>query len=110
MSYSRACGFAEISYASRISSSVVSPIAESTPTTRNPRSRAATRRRATSLIFSVSPTDVPPNFMTMRSRPRAAASEATSGTASYCVVDTEKVYWPEVKNPHGRRLSQAQPA
>src|SRR6266404_5950325 len=89
MSYSRACGFGEISYASRMRSSVESPIAERTPTTRKPDSRAATRRRATSLIFSVSPTDVPPNFMTMRSRPRAAASAATSGTASYCVVVTE---------------------
>ena len=50
--------------ASRISSSVVSPIADRTPTTRWPASRAATSRRATSLIFCVSPTDVPPNFIT----------------------------------------------
>ena len=40
MSYSRGCGRGEISWASRISSSVVSPIAERTPTTRLPASRA----------------------------------------------------------------------
>ena len=34
MSYSRGCGFGEISWARRIRSSVVSPIAERTPTTR----------------------------------------------------------------------------
>ena len=88
MSYSRGCGVGEISCASRIRSSVVSPIAERTPTTRLPASRAATSRRATPLIRSVSPTDVPPNFITTRSRPRGSASAATSGTASYCVVVT----------------------
>ncbi len=64
MSYSRGCGFGEISWARRMSSSVVSPIAERTPTTRSPRSCARTSRRATSLIFSGSATDVPPNFIT----------------------------------------------
>ena len=95
MSYSRGCGRGEISWASRISSSVVSPIAERTPTTRRPSSRARTSLRATSLIFSVSATEVPPNFITTRSGPRAAASAATSGTVSKCVVAT-------VTSPGGR--------
>src|SRR5579871_1570134 len=47
-----------------MSSSVVSPIAERTPTTRSPRSCARTSRRATFLIFSGSATEVPPNFIT----------------------------------------------
>src|SRR4029079_12794036 len=88
MSYSRGCGFGETSCARRVSSAVVSPIAERTPTTRTPRSLAATKRRATSLILSVEPTDVPPNFMTTRSRSGAAASLVSSGTASKCVLDT----------------------
>src|SRR5581483_10580118 len=82
MSYSRGCGFGEISWASRISSSVVSPIAERTPTTPCPSSRARTSRRATSLILSGSATDVPPNFMTTRSRRGESASAVTSGTVS----------------------------
>ena len=86
MSYSRGCGRVEISCASRISSSVVSPIAERTPTTRLPRSRACTSRRATSLIFSVSATEVPPNFITRRSGRCAVASAAISGSGSYCVL------------------------
>src|SRR5579862_1454019 len=87
MSYSRGCGRGEISCASLISSSVESPIAERTPTTRPPSSHARTSRRATSLIFSVSATEVPPNFITTRSRPGDAAS-ATSGTVS-CTVMAE---------------------
>ena len=65
MSYSRGCGVGETSCASRISSSVVSPIAESTATTFAPASRAAASRCATRFSLSVSPTDVPPNFITM---------------------------------------------
>ncbi len=82
MSYSRGCGSGVISRASRIRSSVVSPIAESTPTTRWPRSLAPTRRRATSLIFAVSATELPPNFITTMPAGAAAPSAATAGTAS----------------------------
>ena len=39
-------------------------MAETVPTTRMPRSRASTSRRATCRIFSGSATDEPPNFMT----------------------------------------------
>jgi hypothetical protein len=39
----------------------------------------------------VEPTEVPPNFMTTRSRSGAAASLVSSGTASKCVLDTQKV-------------------
>ena len=99
MSYSRGCGRGEISCASRISSSVVSPIAERTPTTRWPSSRARTRRRATSLIFSVSATEEPPNFITTRLWPDAAASAATSGTGSCCAVAIYISRRPESARP-----------
>ena len=45
-------------------SSVVLPIAETTATTRCPPPWRATQRRATRFSFSVSPTEVPPNFIT----------------------------------------------
>ena len=79
MSYSRGCGRGEISWARRISSSVVSPIAERTPTTRLPFLARSHEPRATLLIFSVSPTEVPPNFITTRSGPRRAASAVDLG-------------------------------
>src|SRR5437764_12444326 len=91
MSYSRGCGCGETSCASLISSSVVSPIAERTPTTRWPASWAATSRRATSLIFCTSPTDVPPNFFTRRSTPRTAASAASCGISSCWLTATARV-------------------
>jgi len=65
----------------------VSPIAERTATTRVPRLWAATIRAATSFSFSGSPTDVPPNFITMVPA-RAVASPATAGTASNSVIAT----------------------
>jgi hypothetical protein len=64
MSISRASGVGETSSAIEISSSVVLPRADSTATTRWPRPRAATMRRAARLIRSASATEVPPNFMT----------------------------------------------
>ena len=100
MSYSRGCGLGEISCARRISSSVVSPIAERTPTTRRPCSRACTSRRATSLIFSVSATEDPPNFITATSRPLFAASAATLGSFSKSVVAT--VTSPGARRARGR--------
>ena len=63
--------------------SVVSPIAETVATTRMPRSRASTRRRATWRIFSGSATDEPPNFMT-----------TVSGVASGAVCMEEIVAGP----------------
>jgi len=84
MSYSRGFGLGETSKASRISSSVVLPIAESTATTFAPDSRASTRRSATRFSLSVSPTDVPPNFMTTRPGVRRLAP--TAGTASNSIV------------------------
>ena len=66
MSISRGCGAAEISSAMAISSSVVLPRADSTATTRWPRSRVSTMRRAARWMRAASATDVPPNFITVR--------------------------------------------
>jgi hypothetical protein len=57
-------------------------MAERTATTRCPVSRASTSLRATSLIFCVSPTEVPPNFMTTMFPPRFAVSAASWGISS----------------------------
>ena len=86
MSSSRGSGVGETWWASAISSSVVCPIAESTPTTRRPSSRAATSRRATAFSFSGSATEVPPNFITTVPDLGARASPPTAGTDSYSVV------------------------
>ena len=84
MSSSRGFGRDDTWCASDISSSVCCPIAETTPTTLFPDSCAATRRRATRFSFSVSPTEVPPNFMTTTPGVRGARSSV--GTASYSVM------------------------
>ncbi len=80
MSYSRGFGWGETSCARRISSSVVEPIADSTPTTIEPDSRAATSRSATRFSLAVSPTEVPPNFIT--TSPGVRTASVTAGTAS----------------------------
>ena len=80
MSYSRGCGRGETSWARRISSSVVDPIAEMTPTTFEPDSRAATSRSATRFSLAGLPTDVPPNFIT--TSPGVRTGSPTAGTAS----------------------------
>src|SRR6478609_8067779 len=64
MSSSRAGGDGETCWARSISSSVVSPIAETTTTTSWPSLRVATIRSATRLIRSAVPTDEPPYFWT----------------------------------------------
>ena len=98
MSTSRAAGVEETSCARRSSSSVVSPIAERTATTRFPASRAATRRCATALIRAVSATEVPPNFMTtVPDGPDA--SPATAGIPSYCVVAIRLPADPRARGP-----------
>src|SRR5207237_2924509 len=88
MSSSRESGCGEISPASRINSSVVSPIAETTATTRLPPSLAATQRRATFFSRSLFATDEPPNFITTRPGERGARS--TAGTTSYSVAATSE--------------------
>src|SRR5919199_2721208 len=90
MSSSRRSGCGDISFASRIRSSVVSPIADRTATTLFPASRAAAQRAATAFSFPVSATDEPPNFITTRPGERGACS--TAGTASYSVAVTPAVY------------------
>jgi hypothetical protein len=82
MSSSRALGRGEIWCASRTSSSVESPIAERTATTRLPASRAATSRCPTARSRSTSATDVPPNFITRVPALGAGASSARAGRAS----------------------------
>ena len=57
-------------------SSVAPPIAERTPTTSFPASRAATSRRATACSRSGPATDVPPNFWTTRPMLRRYVSSA----------------------------------
>ena len=82
MSSSRGSGRRETWRARSRSSSVVLPIADSTATTREPPSRAATSRAATFLSLSGSATEVPPNFITTVPRCGAASSPSTAGTAS----------------------------
>src|SRR3990172_5036945 len=64
MSSSRGSGAGVMSAAIASSSSVLSPIAETTTTTSLPASRARTMRSATLRIRSVVPTEVPPYFCT----------------------------------------------
>ena len=85
MSSSRGSGRGETSCASATSSSVVSPIAERTATTRLPASVAATMRFATAFSRSGPATDVPPNFITIVPACSARSSAAISGTVS-CAV------------------------
>src|SRR2546423_7144646 len=84
MSSARGFGAGEISSASRIRSSVVLPIADSTPTTRVPPRFASTSRWATARSFSGSATEVPPNFIT--TVPAWGGAGSTAGTSSYSVV------------------------
>ena len=103
MSTSRGAGRSEISCARRSRSSVDFPIAETTATTRFPAWLAATQRRATRFSFSVSPTEVPPNFITTSPGVRAACS--TAGTVSKSVADTGDsvpVTSPAVRRGRGR--------
>ncbi len=64
MSISRGSGTGVICVASETSSSVVSPMAETTTTTSLPASRVLATRSATRPIRSASPTEVPPYFCT----------------------------------------------
>ena len=64
------------------------PIAERTATTRLPSRALSTSRRATAFSFSVSPTEVPPNFATSVPALGVGASGATAGTCSNSVVVT----------------------
>ena len=66
MSSSRPGGTGLTRLARSISSSVESPIAETTTTTWSPASRVATMRRATRLMPSASATEEPPYFCTTR--------------------------------------------
>ena len=68
MSISRRDGSGDSSCARSISSSVVLPMAETTTQTWWPASAVSTTRRATFLIRSALPTDVPPNFWTYRAK------------------------------------------
>src|SRR4051812_23617141 len=63
-------------------------MAESTATTRLPAACISTSRRATSLIFSGSATEVPPNFIT--SVPALGSAAARSGSDSNSVVVTAR--------------------
>ncbi len=86
MSSSRGSGRVETRCARSISSSVVSPIAEITATTRLPASRAATMRRATAFSFSGSATELPPNFITIVLPCGATSGRASAGTDSNSVA------------------------
>ena len=82
MSIARGFGRSEMRCARSTSSSVVSPIADSTATTRPPFSFSATIRRATAFSRSGFPTDVPPNFITTVPPTRCSSAPAIPGTAS----------------------------
>ena len=92
MSSSRGSGCGETRCASSSSSSVVCPIAETTPTTLAPRAWASTSRRATRLIRSGSPTEVPPNFMTTVPSRLARPSRRDAGAASRPEVTITRLY------------------
>ena len=81
MSSSRGCGEGDTSRASARSVSVVLPIAETVATTRRPRRRASTMRRATVRTLSGSATDEPPNFITTVSNAAVTARAPRAGTA-----------------------------
>jgi len=66
MSISRAGGIGVIWLARPISSSVVSPIAETTTTTSSPARLASAIRLATRLMLAASATEEPPYFCTIR--------------------------------------------
>ena len=66
MSSSRGSGSSVMAAASERSSSVVSPMAETTTHRSAPSARARAIRRATRRIRSAFATELPPNFMTTR--------------------------------------------
>ena len=68
MSSSRPCGFDDTELARSSSSSVVSPMAETTTQTWLPAFWVSIMRLATCLILSASPTDEPPYFCTIRAK------------------------------------------
>ena len=76
MSSSRRGGSGETWFARSRSSSVVSPIAETTTQTSLPALRVSTIRRATRLMLSASATDEPPYFCTTRLTATLALSTA----------------------------------
>jgi hypothetical protein len=138
MSISRSFGSGWTSFASLISESVTPLIAETTATTLLPACCVANTRRATFLIRSGLPTDVPPYFCTIsamcscQAQPIAAyipiafkissalASQvvgegtldiAVSGSFSPCPVSVTTTVEPGGKNPFGTyRRSPAMPA
>src|SRR6187551_695410 len=77
MSSSRGFGVGETSEARASSSSVVLPMAETVPTTFNPRRFASTNRRATWRILSGSATEEPPNFITTVSNSGVCTGEVS---------------------------------
>src|SRR2546425_935604 len=76
MSSSRRCGSSVTLRARASSSSVVSPIAETTTTTCLPPARACATRAATPRIFSTSATEEPPYFWTMIATPAVCRPRA----------------------------------
>src|SRR5947208_1457268 len=62
-------------------------MADSTPMTRRPSSRAATSRRATAFSFSGSPTEGPPNFIT----PVPARGARGSAPPAWVGFDTAEI-------------------
>ena len=98
MSSSRAGGSGLTWLARSISSSVESPIADTTTTTWSPPLRVATIRCATRLIPSASATDEPPYFCTM---------SATNGRTSRVGMDLEFIRYRLVRSSATSRLACA---
>src|SRR3954451_22693594 len=84
MSSSRPAGVGETWLARSISSSVVSPIAETTTTTLLPAFLVSTMRRATRLMLSASATEDPPYFCTTMPTAALLAGSCDPGTIVPC--------------------------
>src|SRR6516162_5029407 len=95
MSISRGWERGETSAARAASVSVVSPMADTTPTTGRPVSCIATMRRETLRILSVSATELPPNFMTL-----TRAASAGAGAVEASILGKSLVGGP---SGHGRQ-------
>src|SRR5580765_5040289 len=100
-SISRSGGAAMICLASLIRPSVTPPIAETTTTIWLPRARLSSTRRATFLMRSASPTEVPPYFWTIRDITIEPFSILS------CNDETENPHERQEQDPSGREPDPA---
>src|SRR3954451_22197482 len=96
MSSSRGCGSGVTCSARSMSSSVVSPMAETTTTTSSPARRRATIRLATCLMRSASPTEDPPYFWTTS----ATGASSHPGNGQVAIAEFTGAFPPLPASPH----------